>query len=62
MFAAAIARVVEQRGRRRRTGERPAIADVDPQSGRIGLALGNDRHRGVPRLREGRLAVQALGG
>ena len=55
MFAAAVARVIEHRRRRRRSAERPIVAHVDPTSPDIGLALGQDRHRRV-------VAVQALGG
>ena len=55
MLAAPVARVVEQRRRRIGAGERPVIADVDPQSGGIGLALGHDRHGRI-------VAVQSLGG
>jgi hypothetical protein len=55
MLAASVARVVEQRRRRTGAGEWPVIAHVDPQSGGIGLALGQDRHGGV-------VAMQSLGG
>ena len=55
MLAAAIARVIEHRRRRRRPGERPIVAHIDPTSPDVGLALGQDRHGGV-------VAVQALGG
>ena len=55
MLAAAIARVIEHRRRRRRPAERPIVAHIDPTSPGIGLALGQDRHRRV-------VAVQPLGG
>jgi hypothetical protein len=47
MLAAAVSRVVEQRRRRCRAGERPVVADVGPKPAGDGLALGQDRHRGV---------------
>jgi hypothetical protein len=52
VLAAAVARVVEQRRRGRRSAERPVIADVDPAG--VGLALGQNRHWSV-------IAVQTLG-
>ena len=55
MLAAAIARVVEHRPRRRGTAERPVVAHVGPEAGDVGLAPGQDRHGGV-------VAVQPLGG
>lgn len=55
MFAAPIARVMEQCGRRLRTAERGIVADVNPQPAGIGLALGENRHRRI-------VAVQSLGG
>lgn len=42
MFAAPIARVVEQRRGRIYAVERPIIAHIDPKPGRIGLHLGHD--------------------
>ena len=43
MLATAIARKLEQRGRRRAAGERTVVADVDPQPALVGLALGQHR-------------------
>ena len=47
MFAAAIARVVEDRRRRPRAGERPVVAHVGPKPTRVGLAL---RQHGYGRI------------
>ena len=55
MISAPIARVVEQRCGRIGAGERPIIAHVDPESGRIGLHLGHDGHGRI-------VAMQSLGG
>ena len=54
MLAGPIARVVEHCRRRRRPAERLVVAHIDPDSAGVGLALGQDRHRGV-------VAMQALG-
>ena len=43
MFAASIARIVEHRRRRRCAAERLVVGDIDPTSGDIGLAGGQDR-------------------
>ena len=51
----AVARVEEQRRRRRAAGERPVVADIGPEPAGDGLALGQHRHRRV-------VAVQPLGG
>ena len=55
VLAAAIARVIEHRCRRRRPAKRPVVAHVNPTSPGVGLALGQNRHNGV-------VAVQAFGG
>ena len=55
MFTRAVARVEEQRRRRRPAAERPVVADVGPTSPGDGLALGQHGHRRV-------VAVQPLGG
>ena len=47
MFARTVARVEEQRRRRRLAAERAVVADVGPTSCRDGLALGQHRHRRV---------------
>ena len=53
MLAFAVARVIEHRRRRRCPTEWRVISDIDPTSADIGLAFGQDRHRGV-------ITVQAL--
>jgi len=53
MLAFAVAGVIEQRRRRRCPAEWHVISDIDPASAGIGLAFGQDRHRGV-------ITVQAL--
>ena len=53
VLAFAVAGVIEHRRRRRCPTEWRVIADVDPTSAGIGLAFGQDRHRGV-------ITVQAL--
>jgi hypothetical protein len=53
MLAAPVARVIKHCRRRRRPGERPVVAQVDPTSPGVGLALGQDWHDGV-------VAVQSL--
>ena len=55
VIAAAVARVIEHRRRRRRSAERPVVAHVNPTSPDIGLAFGQNRHDGV-------VAMQSLGG
>ena len=47
MIAAAIAGVIEHRRRRPRAAERLIVEDVNPTSGDIGLALGENRDGGV---------------
>ena len=47
MFPRAVARVEEQRRRRRPAAERAVVADVGPTSCRDGLALGQHGHRRV---------------
>ena len=54
VLAGAVAGVIEHGRRRRRAAERAVVADIGPQSAGDGLALGQDRHRGV-------IAMQALG-
>jgi hypothetical protein len=54
MFPAAIARIVEHGCRRSRAAEWPIIADIDPSAGKVGLAAGQHRNRGV-------VAVQPIG-
>ena len=53
--AAPVVEMVEQGSRRTGSGEGAAIAGVDPEARRIGLALGSDRHDRI-------VAVQSLGG
>jgi hypothetical protein len=53
MLAFAVARVIEHRRRRHCPTEWRVISDIDPTSADIGLAFGQDRHRGV-------ITVQAL--
>ena len=56
MLAAAVARVVENRPRRRRSPERPVVAHVGPEPGDVGLNTRQDRHGGVVAVdRRGRL-------
>jgi len=55
MFPRAVARVEEQRRRRRPAGERAVVAHIGPTSSCDGLALGQHRHRRV-------VAVQPPGG
>ena len=55
MLLPAIARGVIERGRRRPAAKRPVVAHIGPDVPCDGLALGQDRHRGV-------VAVQPLGG
>ncbi len=55
MCTAAVARIVEHRGRRRRAAERPVVAHINPTSAEIGLAPRQYRHRRV-------VAVQSFGG
>ena len=55
VIAAAVARVIEHRRRRRRSGKRPIVAHIDPTSPGVGLALGQHRHGCV-------VAVQPFGG
>ena len=45
MFAAAVARIVKHRRRRRRAVERPVIAHIDPGAGKLGFAVGQHRNR-----------------
>ena len=47
MFAGAIARVIKHRPRRGPPAKRLVVAHIDPNSARVGLALGQDRHRVV---------------
>jgi hypothetical protein len=54
MLALAVAGVIEHRRRRRCPTEWRVIADINPASAGIGLAFGQDRHRGV-------ITVQAFG-
>ena len=62
MLAAPIARIVEHRSRRPDAAERPVVAHIDPAASGVGLALRQNRHGRVPRLKpEGRLAMQPLG-
>ena len=53
MLALAVARVIKHRRRRRCSAKRPVVANIDPASPRIGLALGQNRDRRV-------ITVQAL--
>ena len=53
VIAGAVPRIAEQRRRRIRAAERRVVAHIDPGSARVGLALGQNRHRRV-------VAVQAL--
>jgi hypothetical protein len=55
MIAAAVARVIEHRCRRRRPAKRSIVALVDPTSPDVGLTLSQDRLGGV-------VTVQSLGG
>src|SRR6195256_485186 len=54
MLAGSITRVVEHGSRRRGAAERAIVAHVNPTSPGVGLALGQDRNRGV-------IAVQSFG-
>src|SRR3981189_3774226 len=54
MLAGSITRVVEHGSRRRGAAERAIVAHVNPPSPGVGLALGQDRNRGV-------IAVQSFG-
>ena len=54
VLALAVARVIEHRRRRSRSAKRPVVPNIDPETPRVGLALGQDRHNGV-------VAMQALG-
>ena len=54
MLAGAVARVIEHRCRRHGAAERAIVAHVNPTSPGVGLALGQDRHRGV-------VAMQSFG-
>ena len=54
MPAGPVARVIEHRRRRIPPAERPIVAHVNPTSPGVGLALGQDRNRGV-------IAVQSFG-
>src|SRR3984957_336842 len=47
MLTFAVARVIEHRCRRRCPTEWRVISDIEPTSPGIGLAFGQDRHRGV---------------
>jgi len=53
MLAFAVSGVIEHRRRWRCPTEWRVISDIDPTSAGIGLAFGQDRHRGV-------ITVQAL--
>src|SRR6185437_14492212 len=55
MLLPSVARGVIERGRRRRSAERPIVANVGPDMSLDRLALGQDRHRGV-------VTMQPLGG
>jgi len=55
VLAPPIAGIVKHRRRRGRSAEGAVIADIDPTSADIALALGQDRHGGV-------VAVQTFGG
>lgn len=54
MLTLAVARVVEHRRRRSRSAKRPIIPYVNPASSRVGLSLGQDRHRRI-------IGMEALG-
>ena len=54
MLALAVARVVEHRRRRARATKRPVVPDVDPAPSRVGLSLGQHRHRRI-------IGMKALG-
>ena len=54
MLAGPIARVIEHSCRRCRPAERLVVAHIDPYSAGVGLAFGQDWHRGV-------VAMQSLG-
>jgi hypothetical protein len=47
MLAGPIARVIEHCRRRRRPAEGLVVANINPDSAGVGLAFGQDRHRGV---------------
>ena len=51
MFAAAVARVIEDRRGRPGAAERPVVAHVDPEPAGVGLALGQHRHGRASRPR-----------
>ncbi len=54
MLAGPVARVIEHRPRRRRPAKRLVVAHIDPDPAGVGLAFGQNRHRGV-------VAMQSLG-
>ena len=53
VLAVAVAGIEEQGSGRGRSGKRPIIADVCPNSAGHRLALGQHRHRGVVRVKSG---------
>ena len=55
MFARPVARIVEHCRWRRPATERPIVANICPQTGRVGLAPGEHRNGGV-------VTVNAFGG
>jgi hypothetical protein len=55
MLAAAVARIIEHRRRRRRSREWSIVAHIRPTSADVGLTFGQHRHRGV-------IGVQPLAG
>jgi hypothetical protein len=60
MLAGPVARVIEHRPRRRRPAKRLVVAYIDPDPAGVGLALGQNRHRGVVAMQSLSLASTVL--